>query len=350
MRVEEATYRRGYQLEKANAERIGSRYRSLVWHWFGRWFRRPSRATAAPLPSVGRGQLGVSFAGHATMVIRYSNLTIACDPMLGRWCKGVHREVAPGLSPAELGDVDLILISHAHMDHLHRPTLARLPRAATVIVPPRTAQFVADLGFARVVELGIGQSVQIRRVDVATTAVRHGTPKQPAVGYVIRGEGPSVYFCGDSGYFSGFAEIGRRYRPDIAMLPIGGYLPVSFRERHMSPLDALYAFEDLQARIMIPHHYGSFVLSYEHLNDPEQWLRRLVAENDLEAYVQRLEPGESRVFTSPDGARRALRDEPPDTDVVIDDGTNDEPMDPTEVDATIPTAPKPDNHGATAAS
>lgn len=350
--MEEGTYQRGYLLEKANAERIGNKYRSLVWHWFSRWFRRPRRAAAAPLPSVRRGQVGVSFAGHATMVIRYANLTIACDPMLGQWCKGVHREVAPGLTPAELGDVDLILISHAHMDHLHRPTLAQLPRAATVIVPPRTARFVADLGFARVVELGTGQSVGIRRVDIATTAVRHGTPTQPATGYVIRGEGPSVFFCGDSGYFSGFAEIGRRYRPDIAMLPIGGYLPVSFRERHMSPLDALYAFEDLQSRIMIPHHYGSFVLSYEHLSDPEQWLRRLVAENALETYIQRLEPGESRVFSSPGDARRAATDEPPATDIVIDGGGDGDDSDLTEVDATIPTAPEPDASvaGATAAS
>ena len=329
--MEEATYRRGYQLEKANAERIGSRYRSLVWHWMSRWFRRPGRAAAAPLPSVRRGQVGISFAGHASLVVRYANLAIACDPMLGRWCKGIHREVAPGLSPAELGDVDLILISHDHMDHLHPPTLAKLPRAATVIVPPRTAHHVADLGFARVVELGVGQSVQIRRVDIATTVLHHGTTRHPASGYVIRGEGPSVFFCGDSGYFSGFAEIGRRYRPDIALLPIGGYLPVSFRERHMSPLDALYAFEDLQSRIMIPHHYGAFALSYEHLCDPGQWLRRLVAENDLEIYVQTLEPGESRVFSAPDGARRAGAPEPAATDITMDD--EDEP---TEIDATIP--------------
>jgi L-ascorbate metabolism protein UlaG (beta-lactamase superfamily) len=245
------------------------------------------------------------------MLVRYANLSIVCDPMLGRWCRGIRREIQPGLSPAELADVDLILVSHDHPDHLHRPTLAKLPRAATVVLPPRTAQHVSDLGFARVVELRAGQSVQHRRVDIAATAVRHGSTNSPAVGYVIRGEGPSVFFCGASGYFPGFADVGRRYRPDIALLPIGGYLAPSwagghsFRERHMSPLDALYAFEDLQSRVLIPHHFGSFSLSYEVMAEPERWMRRLIADNDLEVHIQLLLPGESRVFCPPGQAARA---------------------------------------------
>jgi L-ascorbate metabolism protein UlaG (beta-lactamase superfamily) len=207
--------------------------------------------------------------------------------------------VEPGLSPAEFENVELILISHEHRDHLHRETLARLPRSATVVLPPRTARHVSDLGFARVLEIAPGQSVEHRGVAVYSQAVRHEC-SAPVLSYVIRGDGPSVYFCGDSGYFSGFAEIGRRFRPDIALLPIGGYHPAPFRERHMSPLDALYAFEDLCARVMIPHHYGAFPLSYERLEDPADWLAKLVAERALAAYVLPLAPGESRVFARPE--------------------------------------------------
>ncbi|RMH44462.1 MAG: hypothetical protein D6689_02285 [Deltaproteobacteria bacterium] len=260
-----------------------------------------------PLPPVHRGQVAITFAGHATVLVRYANLAIVCDPMLGRWLGPVKRAVAPGLSPAELRDVDLVLITCGHRDHLHRPTLAGLPRAATVVVPPRTAHRVSDLGFARVVELGVGQSLQHRRVDVATAAVRHTGPRdEGAMCYVLRGDGPSVLFCGDSGYFSGFAEIGRRYRPDIALLPIGRYRPRSFRDRHMSPLDALYAFEDLRARLLVPVHHGAFALSYERLDDPARWLDQLVRERELEPYVVALDPGQSRVFTVPKG--RAERD------------------------------------------
>ena len=74
----------------------------------------------------------------------------------------------------------------------------------------------------------------------------------------------------------GFVEIGRRFRPDIALLPIAGYEPAGFREEHMSPLDAVYAFEDLGARVMIPTSYGSFPLSYEPLEAPLEWLQEIM--------------------------------------------------------------------------
>jgi|GEM_PF-701731 len=284
------------------------RYRSLLWRWFASWFRRPTSAVFAPLPTVNPGQLSVSFAGHASALVRYHNLSIACDPMLGSWHKGIRRSQQPGLSPAEFADVDLVLLSHADPVHMHRETLAQLPRAATVVLPPQTAQNVSDLGFARVIELGIGQSLQLRRVDIRTTATRHtGRGDTKALSYVIRGEGPSVFFCGDSGYFSGFAEIGRRYQPDVALLPIGGYSPRSFRDRHMSPLDALNAFEDLQARALVPIRYGAFPLSYEQLHDPARWLAELIHERDLDPYVAPLEPGASRIFTLPPGERGRAR-------------------------------------------
>jgi len=253
---------------------------------------------------VGSGQVAISYAGHATVLIRYPDLKIVCDPMLGRWVGAVKRAQMPGLSPADLHDVDLILIGHTSHDHLHRKTLAELPRSATVVLPQRTAQRVSDLGFGRVVELGIGESIRFHSVDIFTTPVRH-RQDAAALSYVIRGNGPSVYFCGQSGYFSGFAEIGRRFRPDIAMLPIAGYSPLSFRDRHMTPLDALYALEDLQARVMIPIRHGAFALSYEQLDDPARWLADVVHRRELEHFVIELAPGESRVFVPP---RKVARD------------------------------------------
>ncbi len=287
-------------LDRAHRAHRTQRYRSLLMHWMGRWLRRPKRAQVAPLPTVTDGQVGISYAGHSSVLIRYCNLNIVCDPMLGRWVKGIKREVMAGLTAADLHDVHLILISHGQADHLHRGTLAKLPRSATVVLPPRTSHRVSDLGFARVVELSAGQSIQDHGVDIATAPARHGDgPDDHALSYVIRGNGPSVYFCGDSGYFSGFADIGNRYRPDIAILPIGGYSPRSFRSRHMSPLDALYALEDLGARVMIPIHHGTFALSYEHLREPSRWLAELVDERDLGNFVVELQPGESRVFVPP---------------------------------------------------
>jgi L-ascorbate metabolism protein UlaG (beta-lactamase superfamily) len=297
--------RREQSLAAAHRRRRIRRYRSLVMHWAAGWLHRQRSAADVALPEVVPGQVCISFGGHATALVRYAGLTIACDPMLGHWVKGIKRAAPPGLTAQSMREVDLILISHVHADHLHRETLARLPRSATIVVPPGGAARVSGLGFARVVEIEVGQSIQDRGVDIATAPVRHGDGESVrALSYVIRGDGPSVYFCGDSGYFSGFAEIGARLQPDIALLPIGGYYPLSFRGQHMSPLDALYALEDLRARIMIPIHHGAFALSYERLDEPARWLAELVEERRLGDFVITLAPGESRLFVPPRRQRR----------------------------------------------
>jgi L-ascorbate metabolism protein UlaG (beta-lactamase superfamily) len=265
--------------------------------------RSPRPATNEPLPRVGAGQVGITFGGHATALVRYARATVVLDPMLGRWVGGVHRAVEPGLAPGDLADVGLAVISHAHADHLHLPTLAMLPRRAAVVVPPGCAARIAPLGFSRVVELAPGAELTIDGVRVVAAAVAHGDdPLARASAYIITGDGPSVYLCGDGAYGPGFAEAGRLHAPDLALLPIGGFLPWSFRERHMSPLDALYAFEDLRARLLIPIHHGAFPLSYERIDEPRRWLSELVRERELESHVRVLGAGESEVFTSPRGA------------------------------------------------
>jgi len=279
------------------------RYRSLLWHWLTRWFTSPGLVARDPLPEVAPGELVITFGGHATALARYRELAIAFDPMLGRWIGGARREVEPGLTAEEFAGVGLILISHRHADHLHIKTLNQMPRAATIVVPAGAAASVSRLGFARVVELTPGADFELRGVHVIAAAISHGgSVLARGLSYVIRGDGPSVYLCGDSGYFSGFADLGARFAPDIAALPIGGFLPISFRERHMSPLDALYAFEDLRARILIPIHHGAFALSYERLDEPARWLVELARQRGVRDHVVMMAAGQTERFVAPGGA------------------------------------------------
>jgi L-ascorbate metabolism protein UlaG (beta-lactamase superfamily) len=284
---------RAEELEELNRAHRPARHLSLLGAWAAGWVRRAARVTPEPLPEVGPAEVAVGFVGHASVLVRYPQLTVAVNPMLGRRVGLATRAAQPGLLPADLSSCELVLVSHAGPEFLHLPTLRRLPRRATVVVPPRCAALVSPVGFARIVELAIGSSLAHRGVEIVSTALRH---PGPACAYVLRGDGPSVFYCGASGYFSGFAEAGARFRPDVALLPIGGYAPRSFRDQHMSPADALYAFEDLTARMLIPIRHGSFVLSYERLDDPLRWLRRLVAERGLERYVTELGVGGSRKF------------------------------------------------------
>ena len=275
------------------------RYRSLVGHWVARWFRAPRPAAHDPHPTVDPGQLAITFGGHATVLARYAGLAIAFDPMLGRWIGGVHRAVEPGLTVGDFADVGLVLISHRHADHLHLATLRRLPRTATIVVPTGAASWVSTLGFARVIELQPGADLELRGVQIVAAATSHGDDELArGLAYVVRGDGPSVFLCGDSGYFSGFAHVGATHAPDIACLPIGGFVPTSFRARHMSPLDALYAFEDLRARLLVPIHHGAFALSYEQLDEPARWLVELATGRGMREHVHVMRAGESERFSS----------------------------------------------------
>lgn len=292
-------HQRALELGRHNAERTTPRYRSILLHWLARRLRRPRRVKREPLPAVERGQVSITWGGHATVLIRTHRLTVLTDPMLGGSAYGARRESAPGIGADQVATANLVLVSHGAADHLDVATLARVQRSATVVVPQRTAGQVSPLGFARLVELGVGETIEHRGLTIEACQVRHGDREHPAVAYMLRGEGPSIFFCGASGYFDGFARIGARHKPDLALLPIAGYWPPSFRERHMSPIDALYAFEDLRARLMVPIAYGTFALSYEKIGDPERWLGELVKSRSLEPYVASLRPGESRVFVAP---------------------------------------------------
>ena len=275
------------------------RYRSLVGHWLSRWFRAPRPALREPQPSVEPGQLAVTFGGHASVLARYHNVAIAFDPMLGRWIGGVRRAVEPGVTLGDFADTGLVLISHRHADHLHVATLRRLPRAATIVVPTGAAGWVSKLGFARVGELAPGSDLELRGVQVIAQPISHGDHELArGLSYVVRGAGPSLFLCGDSGYFSGFADIGMRYAPDVALLPIGGFVPASFRARHMSPLDALYAFEDLRARLFVPIHHGTFALSYERIEEPLRWLLELAKQRGVRDHVLTMAAGQTERFNA----------------------------------------------------
>lgn len=251
----------------------------LMWR---RFWGRTQGAGAQPVPHPQTGTVALTWVGHATVMITTPRLRVLTDPLLEQTLWGLPRARAAALDEDDLDDVGLILISHAHRDHLSLATLRRMPRSATVVVPARCAPLVASLGFKNVVELGVGQDMDQADVRVTAVPARHSGARglldrrrRGVNGYVIRTGGRNIYYAGDTGYFAGFVEIQRRFAPEVALLPIGGYQPAPFRDEHLSPLDAAYAFDDLRARILIPIAHGSFVLSYEPLDEPLEWLEEL---------------------------------------------------------------------------
>ena len=238
---------------------------------------------ALPVARPAEGTASLTFVGHATVMITTARTRLYTDPLFERSFYGLRRAKEAGIHPADVDDVDLVVVSHAHRDHLSPTSLRRVLKDVPIVVPPRCGPLVARLGFLSIEELAPGASVTHGDVEITAVPVRHsgGGNHRGACGYVIRAQGSCFYFAGDTGYFSGFAEIGRRFHPDVAILPIGGYEPAAFRDEHLSPLDAMQAFDDLGARVLVPIAHGSFPLSYEPLDAPAAWLRQLARERRL---------------------------------------------------------------------
>jgi L-ascorbate metabolism protein UlaG (beta-lactamase superfamily) len=283
---------RGAALDDAHRPHLrGALPLTLSLRWLGTALGRLRAGTvlvpALSVPRPPEGTASLTFVGHATVMITTARTRLFTDPLFERSFYGLRRAKEAGVNASDVDDADLVLVSHAHRDHFSPPSLRRIIKDVPIVVPPRCAPLAARRGFLAIDELAPGRAVTHADVEVTAVPVRHsgagafGGGARGACGYVIRAQGTTFYFAGDTGYFSGFAEIGRRFHPDVAILPIGGYEPAPFREEHLSPLDALAAFDDLGARVLVPIAHGSFPLSYEPLDAPADWLRRLARERKL---------------------------------------------------------------------
>lgn len=259
---------------------------------------------------ASNGQMGVTFIGHATFFLQVGGESVMVDPNFARWLFVLKRLRQPGARIQDLPAIDLVLITHAHFDHLHRPSLRALVQhtkryrgsAPTIVVPAQVFDLVSDLGFRDVVELNWWSSYRHRDLTITHVPSRHWGARilrdahRGYGGYVLRAGKHSVYHAGDTAYFSGFREIGMRLAPQLALLPIGAYNPPSFRNVHTSPGDAVRAFLDLKSRWMVPMHYGTFRLSHEPMDEPLQLLEKEASSAGIEDRVLILDEGITRFF------------------------------------------------------
>ncbi|MFZ0283950.1 MAG: MBL fold metallo-hydrolase [Terriglobales bacterium] len=259
---------------------------------------------------VSDGELGLTFIGHASFFIQMGGQNVMIDPNFARWLFVLKRLKKPGTQMRDLPAMDLVLVTHAHFDHLHRPSLRAIVQQArrrrvgppAIVVPHHVGDLVSDLGFREVVELDWWSGYRQRGLTVTHVPSRHWGARvlkdshRGYGGYVLRDSRHSVYHAGDTAYFPGFREIGRRLSPELALLPIGAYNPPSFRNVHADPSDATRAFLDLNARWMVPMHYGTFRLSHEPVDEPLQLLAQEARAAGIEDRVRVMEEGITQFF------------------------------------------------------
>ncbi|RPI09694.1 MAG: MBL fold metallo-hydrolase [Zetaproteobacteria bacterium] len=230
----------------------------------------------------------VTWIGHSTFLIRCEGTTILTDPVFSEKVGvdlllatvGPARFVPPALQVSDLPRLDLLLVSHAHMDHYDIPSLKRLPRDVPTIMARDTAEFVEDLGFSRLQELDWGQAAEVDGVRIEAVPVKHWGRRFPwdrdrgYNGFLLTKNKRSVLFAGDTAYSADLLSALRGRRPDVVMLPIGGYNP--YIHSHASPEQVWDMFHDLRARYLVPMHWRTFRLSHERPFEPQERLATAV--------------------------------------------------------------------------
>ena len=249
--------------------------------------------------------LELTWVGHATVLAELGGVRLLTDPVLTGRVAHLRRHAATE-APEQ---VDAILISHVHMDHLHIPSLRLFPPTTTVIAPAGAGDLLARRGFSDVRETRVGTTIAVGAVDVETVPAKHKPGRGPhsrvtaaAVGYVMRSSGQAVYFAGDTDLFDEMSAIAP---VDVALLPIWGWGP-TIGEGHLDPARAAEAVRILDARLVVPIHWGTYSPSIVRRRPPPWLLEpvdRFRAELDrigLLDHVRVLAPGER--LTLPEAA------------------------------------------------
>ena len=275
----------------------------------------------APFRGSGTARLAVQWVGHSTVLVRIDDRVIITDPFLtARVGEVKARLVEPGIDLDSLGRLDLILVSHAHADHLSLGSLGMLAErfpGTDLVFPAGVEEFLPRYTFPlvrmkqadRAAGELTGETVTLAGVAITTVFSRHwggrygldgsvwGFPGY--TGYIVEYHGLTVYYPGDTGYDPDlFREIGRRWAIDLALIPIGPcYDPASVGTPvHVGPLGAVRILEDTKACTMVPIHYGTVQEPMDPFDPLEVFLGLLKARPDLLGAVSILKIGELAEF------------------------------------------------------
>jgi N-acyl-phosphatidylethanolamine-hydrolysing phospholipase D len=260
-------------------------------------------------PLIPSANLAVGWVGHATVLIQIHDKLILTDPLFTNTIGMlVKRFVKPGLDPAILPEVDVTLISHMHFDHLSFGSLEELPKNGILVVANGLDRYTPEFGFRETVMLEPWESVDDDSIRITAVPAQHFNGRYGFdrawlgqtgySGYIIEYKSIVVFFAGDTGYNPElFKEIGKRFKIDLALIPIapGGRGLGSYV--HVSPMGAVKIFQDVGAKYLVPIHFGT--MAYGGPPDPAERLEALREAAQQEGVADRvivLQVGEQRVL------------------------------------------------------
>lgn len=266
--------------------------------------REPAPAPVVPTPDKwDNNRVTFAWLGHATVLINFYGVRILTDPAfsnrvgigLGIGTLGPKRYVAPALKFNQLPEVDLVLLSHAHMDHMDLPTLAKFKSTQTVLTAKDTTEILKPTKLQPHAELAWGDGLTLKtakgELRVEAFEVNHWGRRWPGDkdrgynGYVLRREGRSLIFGGDTAKTPLFANLRSGGPYAAAIMPVGAYNP--WIHAHCTPEEALQMADAAGAQLIAPIHHATFKLSDEPMTEPLERLEKaLEKERDRLALKQ----------------------------------------------------------------
>lgn len=243
-------------------------------------------------------RLAVTWLGHATALVQMDDRFVLTDPLLQDSVGQLTvRRQEVGMDPVDLPPLDVVVVSHMHFDHLSLGSLDAIEgKTRRLFIPRGGLVFVPNYDF-EVRELGGWASFEDRGMRVTAVPVKHvgfrygldaAWMTETFTGYVFEYHGLTVYFAGDTAYDGArFRATASRFpHIDLALLPIAPIHPRSFMERtHVDPGEALRAFDDLGANVMIPIHYDTLVNGFDAPGEARETLERVARDRGLSARV-----------------------------------------------------------------
>lgn len=225
--------------------------------------------------------LHAAWIGHSTIYLSIDGFTILTDPVFsakiginfGAMTIGLKRLVEPALQVSAFHRPDLILLSHAHMDHFDLPSLRRLTNCeTTVVTASKTSDLLHTSHYRAVHEVKWNEAVQIGPANIRAFQVNHWGARmrndthRGYNGYLIECGRFRIVFAGDTAHTDSFRQLRAYGKIDLAMMPIGAYNP--WIHAHCNPEQALEMANDAGAEHLLPMHHQTFELGQEPVNEP----------------------------------------------------------------------------------
>jgi L-ascorbate metabolism protein UlaG (beta-lactamase superfamily) len=264
-----------------------------------------------PKPDILDSTFRVTWYGHSAILLEFSGKRIFLDPMLGDYAApvpffGQRFHNSPEFDLEDLGELDAVIFSHDHYDHLDYPTVKAIhEKVGHFYVPLGVGSHLRHWGVPeeKITELDWWQSATLEEFEITTAPARHFSGRSVGdanktlwASWVINSRDFKLYFSGDGGYGPHFKEIGERLGPfDFAMMECGQYNEF-WNQIHMMPEETVQATLDINAKRMMPIHWGSFTLAPHAWIDPAE--RVLKAANEAGLPLVTPEVGESFLFAS----------------------------------------------------